>query len=157
MYGFWLLKYLLSLRRNAEWPTFFKFPQKNPEKRVWCNLIKRFDGLDGFRVTAATCLCQEHFREEDIKRNPSRWKLVPGAAPSHKLYRLTTPDASRSKRKAPRDRNAVQSSSKTDETVCASSSSSQPSLDQMPSDGYSAPIEHGYSCDPLVDDQFLNI
>ena len=27
----------------------------------------------------------------------------------------------------------------------------------MPSDGYSAPIEHGYSCDPLVDDQFLNI
>ena len=31
---------------------FFKFPQKNPEKRIWCNLIKRVDGLDGFKVTS---------------------------------------------------------------------------------------------------------
>ena len=49
---------------------FFKFPQKNPEKRVWCNLIKRVDGLNGFKITASTVLCQEHFKDEDLKRNP---------------------------------------------------------------------------------------
>ena len=40
---------------------FFKFPQKNPEKRFWCNAIKRVDGMDGFQVRSATCLCQNHF------------------------------------------------------------------------------------------------
>ena len=66
---------------------FFKFPTKNPEKRIWCNLIKRVDGMDGFRVTGATCLCQEQFRGEDVKRNPHRWKLVPGAVPTQNLHR----------------------------------------------------------------------
>ena len=82
---------------------FFKFPQKNPEKRVWCNLIKRVDGLDGFKVTASTVLCQEHFKDEDLKRNPQRWKLHHGAVPSLKLYNS---DARTSKmsRKAPKDR-----------------------------------------------------
>ena len=27
---------------------FFRFLQKNPEKRRWCNLVKRVDGMDGF-------------------------------------------------------------------------------------------------------------
>ena len=48
---------------------FFKFPQKNPEKHQWCNLIKRVDGLDGFKVTQSTYLCHEHFLESEIKKN----------------------------------------------------------------------------------------
>ena len=34
-----------------------KFPQKNPEKCFLCNAIKRIDGMHGFQVTRATCLC----------------------------------------------------------------------------------------------------
>ena len=49
---------------------YFKFLQKKPEKRLWCNLIKRVDGLDGFRVTESTRLCQEHYKDSDIKQNP---------------------------------------------------------------------------------------
>ena len=47
---------------------FFKFPQKNPEKQVWCNLIKRQDGKDGFCVNVNTYLCHKHFLESDIKK-----------------------------------------------------------------------------------------
>ena len=35
---------------------FFKFPQSNPDKQRWCNLIKRQDGKDGFKVTKNTFL-----------------------------------------------------------------------------------------------------
>ena len=35
---------------------FFRFPQNNPAKRLWCNLIKRVDGLDGFKIYLS-CLC----------------------------------------------------------------------------------------------------
>ena len=46
---------------------FFKIPTKNPEKRIRCKLIKRVDGMSGFCVTGATCLCQEHIRGEDVQ------------------------------------------------------------------------------------------
>ncbi|XP_065064833.1 uncharacterized protein LOC135691031 [Rhopilema esculentum] len=83
---------------------FFKFPQKNPEKRLWCNLIKRIDGMDDFRVTDATCLCEEHFKDEDIKRNPSRWRLNHDAVPSRNLY---AQPAQRPARKVPFDRTST--------------------------------------------------
>ena len=65
---------------------FFKFPQKNPEKLRWCNLIKRQDGKDDFNVTCNTFLCQKHFKDSDIKRNPNTWRLNKGAVPSLNLY-----------------------------------------------------------------------
>ena len=48
-------------------------------------------------------LCQEHFKHEDLKRNPQQWKLHHGAVPLLKLYNS---DARTSKmsRKAPKDR-----------------------------------------------------
>ncbi|CAH3148951.1 unnamed protein product [Pocillopora meandrina] len=37
-----------------------------------CNLIKRQHGKDDFNVTAATVVCSEHFRQEDIIRKLTR-------------------------------------------------------------------------------------
>ena len=47
---------------------FFKFPQKNPEKRQWCNLIKRVDGLDGFKVTQSFSLFHIRSLREELNR-----------------------------------------------------------------------------------------
>ena len=44
---------------------FFKFPTKNPAKTRWCNLIKRQDRRDSFRVSENT-ICEKHFRKHDI-------------------------------------------------------------------------------------------
>ena len=49
-------------------------------------MIKRVDGLDGFKVTTSTYLCHEHFQDCDIKKNIQRWKLQNGAVPSPKLH-----------------------------------------------------------------------
>lgn len=69
---------------------FFKFPQTNPEKNRWCNLIKRQDGKDNFKVSANTYVCQHHFKDSDIKRNPNTWRLKKGAEPSQNLYQSVT-------------------------------------------------------------------
>ena len=53
---------------------FFRFPQKNPDKLRWCNFIKRIDGMDGFKVTSSTVLCEKHFTDADMKRNPGHWR-----------------------------------------------------------------------------------
>ena len=80
---------------------FFRFPQKNPEKSRWCNLIKRVDGLDGFKVTTSTFLCEKHFSDVDIKRNPNKRRLVSGAKPSLNLYSSSVATAQTKPRKPP--------------------------------------------------------
>ena len=48
---------------------FFKFPTKGPKKARWCNLIKRQDRRDGFRVNHTdTMICEKHFKKEDIHK-----------------------------------------------------------------------------------------
>ena len=66
---------------------FFKFPQTNPDKQRWCNLIKRQDGKDGFNVTSNTFLCHMHFMETDIRKTINQWRLKKGAFPSSGLHR----------------------------------------------------------------------
>lgn len=60
--------------------SFFKFPTKNPSRNVWCNLVKRQHGRDGFKVTENTVICDQHFKESDIHRPPggSRRRLKKG-------------------------------------------------------------------------------
>ncbi|XP_065054824.1 uncharacterized protein LOC135683491 [Rhopilema esculentum] len=70
---------------------FFAFPKSNPEKRGWCSLIKRIDGMDGFKVSSSTFLCEKHFTSADIKQNPNYWQVVPGAVPSLNLVAGTVP------------------------------------------------------------------
>ncbi len=68
--------------------------------------------MDGFNVTKSTVLCQEHFKDSDIKRNPQRWKLHTGVVPSLKLYSgITASSATKSTRKAPKNRNPLVSKS----------------------------------------------
>ncbi|XP_031553671.1 uncharacterized protein LOC116290709 [Actinia tenebrosa] len=64
--------------------SLFKFPQKNPQRDRWCNLIKRQHGRDGFSVNNLTLICEEHFRKEDIYRPPggTQSRLREGAEPS---------------------------------------------------------------------------
>ena len=65
---------------------FIKFPQTNPDKQRWCNLIKRQDGKDGFKVTKNTFLCHVHFMETDIRKAINQWRLKKGAFPSSQLH-----------------------------------------------------------------------
>ena len=65
---------------------FFKFPLKNPEKLQWCNLIKRQDGKDNFKVTNETYLCQAHFKDSDIRKNLNTWRLNKGALPTLNVH-----------------------------------------------------------------------
>ena len=74
--------------------TLFKFPHANPAKSVWCNRIKRVDGMDGFKVTNTTFLCDKHFLGSDTKKNPNRWSLRQGAVPSLNLRGAQKPKSS---------------------------------------------------------------
>lgn len=89
---------------------FFRFPQKNPEKLRWCSMIKRVDGMDGFNVTTSTFLCDKHFTEEDIKRNPSHWRLKSGVVPSLNLHVSSVPTVQKKARKAPSRRSLATTS-----------------------------------------------
>ena len=81
---------------------FFKFPQKNPEKQLWCNLIKRQDGKDDFQVNLNTCLCYKHFLESDIRKTMNQWRLIKGVVPSQYLYSVHS--TARKPRKEPKSR-----------------------------------------------------
>ena len=80
--------------------------------------------MDGVRVTGATCLCQNHFSEKEIKQNPNRWKLVAGAVPSRNLYYSVTPYPPR---KEPRDRSTSQLSKEMQENAYSSTTSASSS------------------------------
>ena len=47
---------------------FFRFPKDQGEKQAWCNLIKRRNSMDGFKVTATTILCDKHFERDKLYR-----------------------------------------------------------------------------------------
>ena len=89
---------------------FFRFPAKNPRKQRWCNLIKRHDGKDDFKVTISTFLCHFHFKEEDIKKTINMWRLRPDVDPSLNLYVGSSSSKSSSKRRGPRPRFTPQKS-----------------------------------------------
>ena len=57
---------------------FFSFLTDPKTRKRWCNLIKRQHGKDDFNVTAATDVCSEHFRQEDIIRKLTRRYLKKG-------------------------------------------------------------------------------
>ena len=62
----------------------FLFPKDKNERRVWCNLIKRKDGMDGFQVTEnSTYVCSIHFKPGSVIRAPggTRHSLQKGARP----------------------------------------------------------------------------
>ena len=65
---------------------FFTFPKTKLEINRWCNLIKKQNGKDAFNVTKNTVVCNEHFRDCDIKKGMMKWKLKEGAEPSLKLF-----------------------------------------------------------------------
>ena len=47
---------------------FFKFPSLPSEINRLCNLIKKQNKKDGFRVSSNTVLCHHHFTEKEIKK-----------------------------------------------------------------------------------------
>ena len=67
---------------------FFHIPKDVLENRkskdIWCNLIKRRDGKDNFKMSASTVICSQHFLKEDIKisMGTKRWSLKVGVRPS---------------------------------------------------------------------------
>ena len=101
---------------------FFKFPQTNPKKNRWCNLIKRQDGKDDFKVSNNTFVCQHHFKESDIKKNPNAWRLKMDVEPSTNLYQSFDNPPSTS-RKSPRKRLVFSTSTS---TTCTSTDNLSP-------------------------------
>ena len=78
---------------------FFKFPSLPSEINRWCNLIKKQNNKDGFRVSSNTISCHHHFTEKDIKKSFLRWNLLPGSFSSQNVSdKTTTP---KQKRKLP--------------------------------------------------------
>ena len=62
---------------------FFLFPKDATAIKDWCNLIKRHNGKDGFRVSNSTYICSKHFLPADVRRAPggTRHSLKKGARP----------------------------------------------------------------------------
>ena len=89
---------------------FVKFPQKNPEKQLWYNLIKRQDGKDDFQVNLNTCLCHKHFLESDIRKIMNQWRLIKVVVPSQCLYSVHS--TTRKPRKDPKSRSSFHSKKK---------------------------------------------
>ena len=60
--------------------SFLCFPQEQSERNAWCNLIKRRENKDGFRISKSTRVCEKHFLPEKIYRPPgdTRKKLIHG-------------------------------------------------------------------------------
>ena len=73
-------------QNNERKPTgnnFFHFPKEKFEIKDWCNLIKRQDGKDGFKVTKSTVVCSKHFLPSNINRpsGGTRHSLKKGSRP----------------------------------------------------------------------------
>ena len=57
----------LKKERKPTAISFFKSPKSKAEINVWCNLIKRQNGKDGFVVTEiSTYICSKLFHAADI-------------------------------------------------------------------------------------------
>ena len=54
--------YIQNNERKPTGNNFFHFTEEKFEIKDWCNLIKRQDGKDGFKVTKTTVVCSKHFR-----------------------------------------------------------------------------------------------
>ena len=61
--------------------SFLCFPQEQSERNAWCNLIKRRENKDGFRISKSTRVCEKHFLPEKIYRLPwgTQKRLIQGA------------------------------------------------------------------------------
>ena len=80
-------EYLYKIENGARVATgnkFFSFPKSLTEINVWCNLIKRQNGKDGFKVTSATRICSKHFPSSEIYKPPggTKCRLLANARPT---------------------------------------------------------------------------
>lgn len=105
--------------------SLFSFPQTNPKRDRWCNLIKRQHGRDGFAVNRLTVICGQHFTKEDIYRPPggTRSRLKKGAEPSIFPWKS---DASKPKRRL-----LVRQTTNKPETLVNTEQSETTNLDSM--------------------------
>ena len=75
--------YIQNNERKPTGNNFFHFPKEKFEIKDWCNLIKRQDGKDGFKVTKSTVVCSKHFLPSSINRpyGGTRHSLKKGSRP----------------------------------------------------------------------------
>ena len=50
--------------------------------------------MDGFKVANGTLLCDKHFSDSKIKKNPNRWPLRQGAVPFLNCHGVQNPNSS---------------------------------------------------------------
>ena len=113
-------------KRVATGIKLFSFPLKDKGRVIqWCNLIKRQNDRDNFKVTKESKVCEKHFPKEFLYRPPggTRTRLLEGAKPTlHHWNNFGMPvDSSStmcvqsSKRKSPRKRVRLESPPKYDD------------------------------------------
>ena len=75
--------YIQNNERKPTGNNFFRFPKEKFEIKDWCNLIKRQDGKDGFKVTKSTVVCSKHFLPSNINKpfGGTRHSLKKGSRP----------------------------------------------------------------------------
>ena len=103
---------ILEGQRVATGIKLFSFPLKDKGRVLqWCNLIKRQNNRDNFKITKETKVCEKHFPKEFLYRPPggTRTRLLEGAKPTlhHWNNFGTAVDSSSSipsKRKSPKKR-----------------------------------------------------
>ena len=75
--------YIQNNERKSTGNNFFHFPKEKFEIKDWCNIIKRQDRKDGFKVTKSTVVCSKHFLPSNINRpsGGARHSLKKGSRP----------------------------------------------------------------------------
>lgn len=86
----------------------FQIPADSSRRKLWCNLIKRHDGKDGFKITDSTRVCEKHFEPSLIYRAPggTRKRLCDGAKPL--LHTWNDFSMEKNKRSLPKQRPSPQ-------------------------------------------------
>ena len=84
----------------------FQIPSDPVIRRQWCNLIKRQDGKDGFKITESTRVCEKHFEPSMVYRPPggTRKRLLEHAKPILHSWNCFRKNNESSKRSAPKQR-----------------------------------------------------
>ena len=131
---------------------FFKFPQQNPKRNRWCNLIKRQHNRDGFSVNAFTVICEKHFKSEDIYKTPggNRCRLKEGAEPL--IFQWQSIDLSKAKRPPPRQRKIPEKESINQSPNVESQSNMSTNEDPMEIEGSIdlSLLDNGHECNDSV-------
>ena len=70
--------------------SFFRFPDDETTRKLWLHAIRRDVG-PYFQITDGTRICSRHFKPEDLRKTPHKFKPKPGVVPSIFTWKRSSP------------------------------------------------------------------